>query len=1121
VLRKWITTFLLLAMVLPSPRPAIGQSVLHSEKWYKFSVSATGVYKIDYNLLRKAGINPDQIDPKKIRIYAGGNGMLPQLNSATRIDDLKEISISIAGEEDGKFNKEDYILFFGESSDIVELIPSKNIFRYENHLYSDKNFYFLTISTQKGKRIATQQNLDGSFPVITQYNDFSYYENDKYNILTSGREWFGEQFDASTELKIRFDISDIVENSEITVVSQVMGQSNEQTSFKLFFNNTQIAEQKVAAIPNTQYGNKGRKATDTLIFLSSAVSASIIPSHEIKYQYIKSTTSRSIGYLDFISISTQRKLNWKGTPIIFTSSQSLQNPFSTFKVTSFSSGGEIWEVTDPFNTTSQKFSNINSTAEFSSATTALKKFVAFDQIDKAPDFENIVDNQNLHVGGNYDLLIVTHPTFKLEALRLAAHRENHNKISVLVATTEEIYNEYSGGKPDITAIRDFARSLFVQGGLKNILLFGRCSYDYKDKIIDNSNFVPTYESRNSLSPLETYSSDDYFAFFDANEGDWGETVVQNHTMEIGVGRLSVKKVEDAQNVVDKLIAYDVDNNAFGKWRKDILFVADDGDFNIHQSQANELADEITLNHPDFNSSKLFLDSYRQLTRPSGQTSPDAAEALNRAIDKGALIVNFTGHGSEHVWMQEKIFEPGSLKVWRNRHHFPLFVTATCEFGRHDDPLLISAGELIMNKKNAGAIGLVTTARPVNSSTNFILNKAFYNALFEKPNGVFKNLGTVFRDTKNQSLSDVSNRNFSLLGDPSMQLAIPEKGITITGIKTLNKSDTLKALSTFVIKGTINDAPGFNGTLQTTLFDKETSVKTLGDENPIFTFNSFEHILFQGNSSVNGGQFEVTATLPKTIDFTVGNGKLSLYAYEKNFTDQALGSKINFKIGEHQSQVESDSKGPDLELFLGDTTYQKGGIVGSNTYLVAKLFDEHGINISGYENGNLEIYLDDSITFIGNEFYESNRDNHRAGLLIFPIDNLAQGNHVLKLKAWDTYGNSSERSINFSVGDLNQLIIDSFLNYPNPVTDKTTIQFSHNRPGEDLEAQLVIYNSIGELIENVFYSVNESLYTVTLLEWDGIINGTKLNNGIYFMKLRVRSLTDGAKNEKLTKLIILN
>lgn len=1108
---------------------AQGLPVLDKGQWYKFSVSNDGLYKIDYNLLKKAGLNPDQIDPKKIKIFAGLNSMLPQANNALANPNFFELAISVLGEQDGKFNKEDAILFYGQGSDAVSFNTSKNIFSYQNNIYSDKNYYFLTVSTQDGKRVTTNETIAGNFPVVNQFDDFNYYETDKYNILSSGREWFGEQFDSSPEIRIRFDTPGIVPNSDIKVVSHVMSQAFDPSSFKVFFNNVEIGTQNITPIPNTQYGIKGRKALDTMTFNASAVSAASASSFEIKYQYIKTGTQRSVGYLDLVSISMKRLLNWNGNQFSFMSSASLQNPTSTFNVNALPEGGRVWEITDAFNARENTLTVFSDRVSFSTSTNTLKKFIAFtDQTLLSPVFENTVANQAIvnALSSSADLIIVTHPDFKTEALRLAAHRTQHDGLVVYVATTEEIYNEYSGGKQDVTAIRNYVRSIYsLSPHFKNLLLFGRCSYDYKNRVISNTNFVPTYQSRNSLSPLETYSSDDYYGFLEATEGEWGENPAVNHTMEIGVGRLSVKKAEEAKNVVDKLIAYDLNKNAFGKWRKEILFVADDGDFNIHQSQADQMANDIEATNPQFNTTKLYLDSYKQLTRPSGQYSPDATQALNRAVNKGSLIINFTGHGSEQVWVQERILDPTSINEWNNKNQLPLFVTATCEFGRHDDPLNISTAELIFIKKNAGAIGLVTTARPVNSSTNFVLNKAFYNALFEKKNGHYNDLGTVFRDTKNQSLSGVSNRNFSLIGDPSMHLAIPEKEIVFTEISTTTNSDTLKALSNIIIKGEIQSdgslSSGFSGVIQTTLYDKTASVMTLGDENPVFTFKAWNHILFQGSSSVTNGTFEITGQLPKATATVVGNGKLSAYAYTDTYSAQAFGANSTLKVGSSETITNIDSQGPDIELFLGDTTYRQGGAVGASTHLVATLFDKQGIDISGYNGGNIEIVLDDSIRYIANTYYETALDDYKNGTLRFPLTGLQQGTHNIQLTARDTYSNSSSASITFNVAESNTLIIDDLINYPNPFAGKTTIQFSHNRPGEDLEAQMVIYNSVGQPVNSASYSIPESLYKVTLTEWDGTSNGINLTNGIYFMKLSVRSLSDGAKNERLTKLIVLN
>ncbi|HJW30411.1 MAG TPA: C25 family cysteine peptidase, partial [Saprospiraceae bacterium] len=337
------------------------------------------------------------------------------------------------------------------------------------------------------------------------------------------------------------------------------------------------------------------------------------------------------------------------------------------------------------------------------------------------------------------------------------------------------------------------------------------------------------------------------------------------------------------DVVDKLIEYDLGKNAFGKWRKEILFVADDGDFNIHQGQADQMATLIENNFPQFNTQKVYLDSYVQTSRPSGQLSPEASEALKHALKKGVLITNFTGHGSEQVWLQERILDEAFVTNWKNFGSYPLLVTATCEFGRHDDPGQISTGELTQIKKSGGSIGLVTTARPVNSSSNFTLNKAFYDALFQKINGAYKDLGTIFRDTKNNSLSGVANRNFSLLGDPSMRLAIPEEELVVTKISTSNDSDTLKALSLVKLLGEVQAGgiknTNFNGNINVTLFDKETALVTKGDENPVFNFFLWNNALFRGEAKISDGEFELEFLLPKNMAYQIGNGKLSIYALD--------------------------------------------------------------------------------------------------------------------------------------------------------------------------------------------------------------------------------------------------
>ena len=1118
---------------------ALGQSsVLNSGSWYKFSVTSDGIYKIDYSLLQKAGINPAQVDPKKIRIYTGQTGMLPQANSSSRIIDLSEIPIAVTGEADGKFDGGDYILFYAQGPDTYSYDLKSNFFSYQNNLYSDKNFYFLTISESSGKRIAQSQNLSGAFPVIDQFDNFAYYETDKYNLLHSGRQWFGEQFDQSSQLTIQFDLAGIVPNTNIKLTSHVMAQSITDCSFNLSFNNNAVLTQPIQAVPNSTFAIKGRVATDTISFSEASVNASTQPTQQIHYQYNKGLSGISVGYLDYLLFTVKRKLALYSAQTFFTSAESLANAASAFQINSVAASDLVWDVTNAFNVKDQATQLTGSTFTFSINTDSLKRFVAFSpsKISTA-NFESKVANQNLHAIISADLLIIAHPSLMTQATRLARHRQSHDQLTVETVSTAAVYNEYSSGKCDPTAIRDFVRDVYKKsnGQLKYVMLFGRGSYDYKDRVFSNTNLVPIYESYTSLDPLATYSSDDYFGFLEDNEGDWSENPAINYSMDVGVGRIPAKDLIDAQSIVDKLLDYDTNPNRFGPWRKNLLFVADDGDFNIHENQADQLADNVEQNHSEFDAKKLFLDEYKQVSKPIGQFSPDASKALDLAIREGKALINYTGHGSERVWTQEQILTPEFVESLKTSPKYPLFVTATCEFGRNDDPFIISSAELLLLQKKGGAIGLVTTARPVYSNTNFQLNQAFYQALFSKANSHYRRLGDITRDTKNNSLSGTSNRNFSLLGDPSMKLVFADNQAVATEIKTLNGSDTLKALSQVSIKGEIQNngstLSGFNGSVYATVYDKLENLKTLGDPEeivnptaPPYNFKERSNKLFQGAASVSQGKFQFNFEMPGDLVQGINKGKLSLYAFQNN-GDEATGYSTNFSVGGAESNPPTDSTPPEIKLYLSDTTFVNGGTVGSNTQLVARLSDDSGINIASLNpQNNIIATLDGKWSYSINEYYSSDKNNPEKGTAIYPLDTLKKGTHTLSLAASDTHGNRSSATINFSVVEGSGIAISDFSNSPNPFysSSETNFHFTHTRAGEDLEATLIVYDFTGKPVSNIQYSIIESDYLVDLGKWEGKnADGSKISPGIYIARLFVRSLADGTQNDRAFKLIILN
>lgn len=1122
----------MLLLALSPISVAHGQSsVLATGTWYSVAIESRGIYKITYDDFRKMGFTVP-IDPNKIKVFGNLGGMLPQPISVSRPWDLMENSIYVSAGADGTFGKGDHILFFAEGPDRVQYDGQRQVFAYENNLYSDRNYYFVTVSDDNGKRITIRPTVDGSFPVIQQYDDYIYHESDDRSLLSSGREWYGERFNFDEQRKFDFEVGNIISNSPAKMVSDVVGQSYGPSSFNLFWNNVSLPEQEIAQIPNTQYGVKGVHKRDTILLNTDEVVASSTSTQVITYQFNRASSGASAGFLDFFLLNFKRKLSLSGHQTIFRSYESLSQPVSTFNIADVNANCSIWNITTPYEPQLQDYMLNGNTASFSDDSNLMQEYIIFDADVPSPEFIGSLQNQNLHGLGGQDLLIISHPEFISEADRLAAHRRQHNGWSVSVVTLEQIYREFSSGRQDVTAIRDFIRHQYGKGQLKSVLLMGKASYDYKDHLENNTNFVPTYESRNSLSPLATYSSDDYFAFLEDHEGNWGESPVQHHTLDIGVGRLPVKTPEEARTVVDKIIYYDMHKNGLGKWRKEIAFVADDGNnsdnfTSSHQSQANVMAESIELQHPGFDTKKIFLGTYAKTSNPNGEAIPEANEDILRKFDQGSLIINFTGHGNEKQWADENVFSNEEIEELENKN-YPFLITATCEFGRQDDPTIVSGAELSILHENGGAIGLVTTSRPVNAGTNFVLNQQFYNALFEKQSSQFPTLGETFRNTKNNSSSGVGNRNFSLLGDPSMTLAIPSESVVVTKIQTKNGSDTLKALSTVVLEGEIHDESGiiisdFSGVLEFTLFDRPTEFETIGKNDPAFRYDEWHNILYRGKASVQHGIFEFEFLLTKNISNEVDEGKLSLYASDPHSRRDANGG-LSFKVGGAELDFPVDNDGPVLQAFMGDTTFAPGGVVNTNSTLVVNIQDASGINISDNGSGNaLVAFLDQSESpYILNDYYESYIDDFTRGTVYFPIKGLSPGRHSITVKGWDTHNNPGETTIEFVVTDGENLVIETLGNFPNPFVSETSVFFTHNRSGDDLEAQLIIFAADGMQLKTYTYKIPASSYRVDLGEINNLYDfEKKLPGGLYLARLIVRSLTNGSKTERVAKLIVVN
>ncbi|MFT7268174.1 MAG: hypothetical protein ACI905_000376, partial [Roseivirga sp.] len=978
-------------------------------------------------------------------------------------------------------------------------------------------------------RIQALPDLGDNQNTINSYNKIIRHEADLINILGSGREWFGEGFGGGNTLEFNFTDLQIAQSHELKLTIKMMSQAFGSTSVNTSLNDQSLGTVEFQAISNSRYGIKGNEAEEHFSVNTSTLSSTSDLSLNLTFN--RKGINNAVAYLNSFLIDVPSQLRYNSEPLIFRSINSLDQSISNYTIANASSNLIIWDITNPLYPKVQSTELSTTNLKFGAFSDRLHSYIVFNptNLPVPTIFENI-SNQDLRGASVPDLVIITAAEFLPQANRLAEFRRIADQLEVLVTSPQEIYNEFSSGRPDISAIRDYMYHLKEKSDrLKYLLLFGKGSYDYKDRIDGNTNFVPTYEARSSLNPLTSYSSDDFFGFLENTEGEWTENRNGDHTLEIGIGRIPATNTHQAKTAVDKIINYQNSISGIGDWRRRIVFVADDGDNNLHQRDADRLATLVDTTYAGFNVRKIYLDAFEQVSSPNGEASPKAENALLDAVDQGVLIMNFTGHGAETGWMQERILTIESIANWKNPNRLPLVVTATCEFGRNDDPLIVSGAEELMFRENAGAIGLVTTARPVFSSSNYTLNLALYGSILERPNGEFQRLGDIIRFTKNNALNGANNRNFILLGDPSMRLNYPNKEITITkinGIVPNAQSDTLRAMQRVRIEGEIERAgqieTSFNGNLNFSLFDKRNNRQTIGTESSPFSYLERDSQLFNGTASVIDGHFTIELVVPKNINYQFGSGKMSMYAFETDKIADAFGAKIDFTLGGTAKNPATDLNPPEVKAYINDTSAVKKIIVKRDASLLLQLFDENGINISESGIGqNLSATLNDSITYNLNNFYRAKLDDFQKGQVNFPMRNLPLGINRLEIRAWDNFNNLSKTEIQFEVTSENSTLISEINSYPNPFVDHTTFSIVHNGAGEALELTIDIVNAKGGKVITLQSEIEIGSNTETIT-WNGTDKyGSKLSKGIYIYNVILRSTDSGKTHVKRQKLIISN
>jgi len=1124
------------------------ESVLRDGQIYKIAVAEDGVYRLTYDFLQsELGVAVDQIDPNQIKLYGNGGGALPESLTEPVPEDLLENAIFVAGAEDGAFNPGDFILFYGQGPHRWVLDEEDRTFVRRTNIYDTRNFYFLQIGPGDGRRIQDQPSLSNTAYTSTSFDDYRQLEEDRLNLMQlstvttgSGQEWIGDLYRVDRDNTYTFNFPGLVPGSTARLTIRMLLQAPVNNFFEAVVAGQAFQSFSAASAPSPTRA-VGTFANPAVLRAEPSLSSEAV---EVDVIY-PNQFGESQGWLDYIRLQVRRRLSVSGPQMHFRDLNTLDHPSATFRLSEAGANVEVWDISDPIRPRRQQGERSGNTLAFGLATESLRQFIAFDRNQDFPEPEAVgsVPNQNLHSLTGLDMLLIYHPDFRAAADRLAQHRRDFSGLNLAAVPVDQVYNEFSSGRKDPTAIRNFARLMYERHtGFRYICLLGDGSFDARDIYEQGGDFIPTFQRR-GLNGVDAFPTDDYYTILEPGS----ETDVLLNPMSVAIGRLTVKTAAEADNVVEKIVRYDTGAEVLGDWRTRFTIVADDEDNNAHSDfSENNLSAYLTETVDLLNLDKIYLDAFPQVTTPGGDRFPAATEALNQAVFRGQLAITYMGHGGSSGWAQERVLRKSDVVGWDNLDKLSLFVTATCSFTGYDDPFEVTAGEEILLNPSGGGVALFSTVRDVFLSRNETLTRRTIEELFRKDGqGNYYPLGEILRRAKNRGVGNTplveNSRKFAVFGDPAQMLAYPEYQIRTTRLNgeavSAGATDTLRALQQVTIEGEVAGSTGqllgsFNGEVSIQVLDKPVTLQTLGQDSdsPMLEFQLQKNAVFKGRASVQNGRFDATFVLPKDINFEFGNGRVIYYARHENRDTDAAGAFEDFILGGSDPNGISDQQPPAVDVFVNTEDFVFGGITGPEPVLLVKLQDDVGINIAGNTIGHdLEAVLneDNQNILVLNDFYEAELDDFTRGEVRYPLSRLPAGRHSVRVKAWDVANNSGTGYTEFVVAEDAAIALEKVLNYPNPFTDRTCFQFDHNMPGQEIDVLVHIYTVSGRLVKTLEKRLltDGAIRLDNCIEWDGRDDyGDQLARGVYLYRVSVRTANTGSTTltgeSDFQKLVIL-
>ena len=1126
---------MLLATLLGLEAQSASYAPLREGHWARLSVTRTGVHKVTFAALREAGID----NPAEVRLFGRGGAMLSEVLEDNSLQ-LTPVPTYVADEA---------VYFYATGT--TEWIPevSQQTFRHQQNIYSNKGYYLATDRADlPAHRIDSQVAQQATETAVrTSFLAHVVHEEDRHSLRASGRKLFGEPI-GGHPLSVSLSLpTPLVSAAEGQLGVAYVGLPDKDQTLEL-----------TVQLGGETYQDVIRWSEDssTSTYLAGIHHVKRFAAHlpseaqSVEAQLQIAPAGRA-AYLDYVTLVAPVALQYGGKgQLAFRNSSATPGAIAEHRIGMTGSAGalQLWGRTAEGQVTSLSAAEQGGALTFTGAVTdgmgRPVEYTLFALTDAYP-VEQVVTlpHGGVRLDTVPDYLMITTEALRPAAERLAIYHRAHSGLRVQVVTQQELFDEYNGGTPDATAYRlmlwDYKQRYEAQHGAGSyhplLLLMGdgaydnrKVSQDWSSRDLQQTEFLLTYQGENSTN-VYSYSTDDYFGLL--SEGQRG-VGIGAQPLSVGIGRLTVRTLAEAEAVVDKIIRYDSEQVP-GVWRTRACYVADNMDGYSHLRQADGIAQLMERLQPELIVSKVYMDAYAH-KNVGGRTSvPDARRKLMGELQKGLLLLDYTGHGGPAAWSDEQILTQADI-VRFDYPHLPVWITATCDFTNYDHPQT-SAGESAMLNPTSGAIALYTTTRVVMDVANEQMNRALHESLFTpQADGFLRPMGIVMRDAKNDLISyDTTNKlNFFLLGDPALRLRMPAYETVLTelaGVSLDNLSEgeavPLHAMDSVQVRGYVASSQGvvqgdFTGRLFVTVFDAKAQVKTHIDNAPgkdpdeIRTFEDYSGLLYAGIAEVKEGHFDFSFIVPKDLPYSGGNGKINLYAYSdakgsEPYEAMGVSHAICVKpgVGEH-SVV--DTIPPEIrELYLGHPNFSMENPIGSTPLFVATLADASGINLSGTGVGhNMTLVVDgrEDLTFNLNSSYTASEMEAGVGRVLYLLPELPDGDHTATFTVWDVCNNVTVRSFAFRVRAGQAPTVVESRARPGVLTadDPLIVEVYNNAPGVEVDVTIELYDYRGALVALSPQMVARSVYdTPALIRWEPKLqSGGALLPGLYIYRLRM-------------------